>query len=197
MKLPFRPPSLAFYHRLNSRERVLLLLVGASLLFVVNLFLLSLLIRSWRDLSLQYAEKSQELTRESAFAEQKTSLWEPRSAWLKKTQPPLVNRNLAGSQLLDTIKGIAQSNQVIISSQTIATAAPGSASASGGAEYQPITVRVDTQSDWPGIVKFMAAIQKPDAFLVFDTANLRTEQSDPAKMRGEFIISKWFAPTGK
>ena len=190
MRLPFKLPSFAFYQRLTARERTLLLLVGGSLVLIVNLILLSVLIRSWRDLNLEYTQKSQELDRESLFADQKVSLWQPRTEWLKKTQPPLPNRSLAGPQLQEAIKNLAQGSQMIITNQKFVTlpATP---------DYQPVTVGVSTQSDWKGVVKFMATLQKPDAFLVFNTASLHTEQSAPAQVRGEFVISKWYAPAGK
>ncbi len=190
IRLPFPLPTFAFYQRLTARERVLLLIVGGSLVVIVNLILLSVLIRSWRDLSLQYTEKSQELYRETAFADQKASLWQPRNEWLKKTQPPLANRSLAGPQLQEAIKGIAQGNQVIVTNQKFVTATTAAA-------YQPVTVGISTQSDWKSVVKFMATLQRPDAFLVFNTASLHTEQSDPAQVKGEFVISKWYAPAAK
>jgi hypothetical protein len=36
-------------------------------------------------------------------------------------------------------------------------------------------------------------VQKPEAFIVFENANLMIDSSDPTVMRGRFKIAKWFA----
>ena len=192
-------PSFAFYHRLNPRERVLLLIVVGSVLFILNLIVLSFLLRTSGELNQQYAAKSQELNGELLFAAQKPGLWEPRNGWLHATQPELKNRALAGSQLLETVQGIARGSAVIVTNPSIQTPTNSSpANPSGGnTDYQPVTVRIMTQSDWRNLVKFLAAIQQPKSFLVFEQASLHTDQADPNVMHGEFLISKWYAPGGK
>ncbi len=190
MRYSFLQPVVAYYQRLTARERVLLLAVGGTLLAVANLILLSVMIHSWTDLNQQYTAKSQDLERELVFADQRTSLWEPRNAWLKKTQPAVANRNLAGPQLQEAVKNLAQSSQVLITNTKFATFNPTS-------DYQPVSVGINTQSDWKSVVRFMASVQKPEAFLVFNTARLHTETSDPSQIRGDFVISKWYAPAGK
>ena len=199
MSLPFPTPTFAFYHRLNSRERVLLLIVGGSVVFIANLILLSVLLRNSRELGQQYTEKTQELDRENLFAAQKTGLWAPRNEWLKKSQPVLINRALAGSQLLEIVQGIARSNSVIVTNPRIPSPSGSTPINPGGgnADYQPVSVRIETQSDWKNVVKFVAAVQQPNAFLVFEEGSLRSDQADPAIMRGNFLISKWYAPGGK
>ena len=195
----FPVPTFAFYLRLNPRERVLLLVMGGAVLFIVNLILLSFLLRHTRDLNLQYAEKSQELDREQLFAAQKADLWSPRSAWLQKSQPMLVNRAFASTELLETVKNLAQANMVVVTNQSFPNPpsnTPGNPSG-GNADYQPITVKVDTQSDWKSVVRFIAKVQDPAAFLVFEEATLRADPSDPNIMRGVFVVSKWYAPAGK
>lgn len=195
-RLPFKLPSFAFYHRLNPRERVLLLAVAGTVVFVVNLILLTFLIRTSRDLGLAYTAKSQELQREAVFADQKNALWVPRNEWLKKTQPVLTNQQVETSKLQTTVEALARGSAVIPTNPKLLTptgSTPGKPSG-GKADYQAVSLHIDTQSDWKGIVKFLASLQKPDAFLVLDSASLHTEPADPTKMRGEFLISKWFAP---
>ena len=197
MTLP--TPSFAFYHRLNSRERVLLLVTAGSLLFILNLVLLSFLLRNSHELNLQYAAKSQELNGELLFAAQKPGLWEPRNNWLHANQPELKNRALAGSQLLETVQGIARGASVIVTNPSIPSPTGSSPSnpSGGNPDFQPVTVRIQTQSDWRNLVKFIAALQTPKSFLMFEQASLRTDRADPNVMRGEFLISKWYAPGGK
>lgn len=199
MRLTTPPALAAYYRRLTARERALVLITGGAVLFIANLVLLSVLLRSARELGGAYAEKSQQLSGEQLFANQKNALWAPRNDWLKKTQPVLTNYNIQGNQLLETINGVARSNQMVVTSPGVRpppARTPGDAGA-GPTDYQAVTVSVETQSDWKSVVRFVAAVQQPDAFLVFDSANLRTEQNDPARMRGTFVISKWFAPAGK
>lgn len=199
MRLTFPPVLVAYYRRITPRERVLLLITGGAVLFVVNLVLLNILLNSGRELGSAYAEKSQQLRGEQLFAGQKNSLWAPRSEWLKKTQPALTNYNIQGNQLLEAINATARNNQIVVTNPGTRPP-PTRLGGEGGAvptDYQAVTVSLETQSDWKNVVRFIAAVQSPDAFLVFDNANLRTEQNDPAKMRGTFVISRWFAPAGK
>ena len=197
MTLPL--PSFAFYHRLNPRERVLLLVTAGSVLFILNLVLLSFLLRNSRELNLQHAAKSQELRGEQLYAAQKPSLWEPRTGWLQKNQPELKNRAQAGPQLLGTVQDLARRASVIVTNPSISapTGASPSNPSGGNADFQPVTVRIQTQSDWKSLVRFLAALQTPRNFLVFEQASLRTDQADPQIMRGEFVISKWYAPGEK
>ena len=58
----FRLPSFEFYQRMSARERLLSLIVGGGVLFVVNLVAISVLLRSSRELRTQIAAKSQELS---------------------------------------------------------------------------------------------------------------------------------------
>ena len=189
-------PNFAFYHRLNPRERVLLLITAGSVLFILNLFLLGVLLRDSRDLNTRYAEKSQALEREQLLAAQKPDLWLPRNEWLNKNQPVLLNRALAGPQLQEAVQSLARANMVVVLNPRIPAPSGSTPSnpAGGNVDYQPVTLRVDTQSDWRSVVRFMAAVQKPDAFLVFEEANLHADQADPNIMRGEFLISKWYTP---
>ena len=192
-------PNFAFYHRLNPRERVLLLITAGAVLFILNLILLSVLLRNSRELNAQYTEKSRELEREQLFAAQKADLWQPRNNWLQKNQPVLVNRALAGPQLLEAVQSLARANVVVVTNPNI-PAPPGATAGNptgGNVDYQPVSVRVDTQSDWRGAIRFMAAVQKPESFLVFEQANLHADQADPNIMRGEFLISKWYTPAQK
>lgn len=200
MRLTLPPALVAYYRRLTTRERTLLLITGGAVLLIVNLLLLSVLVRSSRELGAEYAEKSQQLRGEQIAANEKSVLWVPRDAWLKKTQPTSPNLNFEGSKLLETIQGVARGNQVILTNpqiQPLDNGRPGVDGAAGPRDYRAVRVKIDTQSDWQGLVRFLAAVQQPEAFLVFDSANLRTEQNDPKRMRGEFMVAKWYAPADR
>jgi hypothetical protein len=43
-------------------------------------------------------------------------------------------------------------------------------------------------------VHFLYDVQQPEAFIVFESANIAVDNNDPTKMRGKFKIARWFAP---
>ena len=44
------------------------------------------------------------------------------------------------------------------------------------------------------MVHFLYDVQRPDAFVVFESVNLAIDGSDPTMMRGKLKIARWFAP---
>ena len=62
---------------------------------------------------------------------------------------------------------------------------------------QTVSVEGDTQGDWGETVRFLAEVQKPENFLVFDLASLRTSPTDARLMKCHFLVSKWYAPAPK
>lgn len=185
-------PTFAFYQRLSPRERLLTLLVAGSVFFFVNLFALRGLATSFRELNEQRRQKSLEAGTMAIYLSEQPR-WTERMTWLKNRQPPLANRDVAGVQLQEQIKTVADQQKVIISSQQILPA-PAGAAAQSPAHYRPLTVRFDTKGDWLGMVHFLAAIQRPESFIAFESASLHTDPSDPKVMMGEFRIAKWYAP---
>jgi len=55
-------------------------------------------------------------------------------------------------------------------------------------------VMVDTHSSWPDLIGFLYAVQKPDQFIVCESANLQVDPADQTKMLGHFKIARWYAP---
>ena len=62
---------------------------------------------------------------------------------------------------------------------------------------QAVSATFETKSDWGALVHFLYDVQRPEAFTVFEQANLMIDASDPTVMRGRFKIAKWFAPGKK
>ena len=193
----FKIPSFEFYQRISLRERVLSLIVAGALLLVANLVALSTLLRSSRDLRAQIAEKSQELHVQTLYA-QEQPMWKQRMDWLGTRQPVLANRDRAGTDLLGEVQTAARVNRVILTTFQITPPPPPLV---GGQvtkpEYQAVAVSIGTQSDWYSLVQFLASLQRPEGFLVFDKATLRNDPSDPQRMTGSFSIAKWYAPGRK
>lgn len=191
-------PSFDFYRRLSPRERVLVLLVGGAVLVLVNIVVLSLLLNGFRTGRRLYAEKSQDLRLQNIYA-QEQPMWAQRMAWVKTRQPAVVDRARAGPQLLELVQGVARTAGVILTNPQIKPQAanPGGEKPVGARDYQAVTVEVDTESDWGALVHFIQTLQRPEAFVVFDLATLRSDPGDAARMKGKFSISKWYAPASK
>lgn len=182
---------------MSPRERTLSLIVGGAVLLVANLVAISTLLRSSRELRAQIADKSQELHVQSLYA-QEAPMWKQRTDWLKAKQPVLTNYSRAGSDLLVEIQTAARANQVTINTFQITPLPPLIAGErTAKAEHPSASVAVETQSDWSSLVRFLTTVQRPEGFLVFDKATLRSDQNDPTRMKGSFTIAKWFAPSTK
>ena len=172
-------------NRLTQRERVLRATIAVLLFGLGNLALLSWMMG--RNAGIQ----SDLRAKQTAIASMKTILaerdqWTAREAWLDAHQPKLTNPEQAGVLLLDEIKEVARANDVLLESPEL-----------GGVQTQPacrsVAVQVATKSSWPSLVKFLHALQQPDRFIVFESANLQIDPGNPARMAGRFKIAKWYA----
>ena len=164
---------------------------------MANLVAISTLLRSSRDLRTQIADKSQELHTQSLYA-QEQPMWKQRGDWLKTKEPALLNRDRAGTDLLGEVQGAARVNRVVLTSFQITPPVPAIAGVKATrTDYQPVSVSIETQSDWSSLVQFLAALQRPEGFLVFEKATLRSDANDPQRMKGAFSISKWYAGSAK
>jgi hypothetical protein len=183
----------AFYQRLSARERTLLLIVAGAVFVLANLIGVSALAGAFGELRRDCAEQSANLQVQRIFASRQPDLVQ-RTNWLQARQPVLVSRDRAGAGLLNQIQQFARASGVIVTNPQIKPLPPPSESrGTGSADYQAVTVEVETQSGWAGAKKFIEAMQQPENFLVFDLATLRSDP-DPAIIRGHFQISKWYAP---
>ena len=182
---------------MSARERLLSLIVGGTVLFIANLAAISILLHSSRELRGQIADKTQDLHLQNLYA-QEQPMWKQRTDWLKGKQPVLVNYNRAGADLLGEVQKAAQSNRVNINTFQITPLPPAVAGERAAKpEYQSVSLSVETQSDWAALVQFFISLQRPEAFLVFERATLRSDQNDPSRMKGSFLIAKWYAPGPK
>lgn len=197
--MPFPSFSLAWFHRLSRRERVLTLIVAGTVFVILNLLAINFLLNAYAGLTRQYAEDQGNLLRLKALAAQQPT-WSQREEWLKATRPVLINRDRAGTALYEQIQNLARSKQVMLNSLQIrpaATVAVGATPKEAGDAPQAVSVDAETQGDWKETVHFLTEIQKPENFLVFELASLHSNPSDPKQMKCRFVISKWYAPVGK
>jgi len=177
---------LAFWERMNRRERLLSLLVAGILFFMFNIFLWSWLFgvagRARTELALRRATRKEQ----SIYLEEK-KMWAKRDQWLQQHFPVLKNPAEA-STLLEQVKQTAAKYNILIENPAIGTGETTPA-------YQSVFITIETKSPWPSLVRFLYDLQQPEAFLVFDSVNLAVDTGDPASMRGKLKIAKWFAPS--
>jgi hypothetical protein len=183
-----------FYHRLSKRERVLVLLVGGAVFILLNLIALRTLIVSFKELNRTRSEKALAIET-SGFYVREEPLWQERVKWMREKQPVLQNRDVLGVQLQNQIKKLADQHKVILSGQSILP--PASGQVGKITEYQALIVQIDAKSDWGSMVRFIYSLQKPENFIAFESASLKTDPNDKLMIMGRFQIAKWYAPAAR
>ena len=177
--------SLAWYERMSRRERLLSWIVAGAVAILLNLaiwsWLLGAVSRARKDLARQKAARA-----ESAVYIKERDLWEKRDQWLRGHQPVLKSPAEA-STLLDELKQVAGKHNILIENPAIG-------SGETTPNHQTVFASIDTKSPWPPLVHFLYDVQQPESFIVFETAGLAIDSSDPTQMRGKFKIARWFAP---
>lgn len=174
-----------FLQRMNQRERVLALAVGGLVFLLLNLFVWGWLIgtssKAQSDLAARKSVRAQQLV---FLREQK--MWQKRDAWLKGHQPTLKSP-VEASTLLDQLRQVATKHNVQLENPQIGAS-------DSTPNYQGVFASIETKSAWPPLVHFLYDVQKPEAFIAFESVNLAIDSSDPTVMRGKFKIARWFAP---
>jgi hypothetical protein len=171
--------------QMSAREKTLAALVGALVFAFLTLLLGKKFTTDHRGLRQQLSEKTAVLaSMQTLIAER--DFWVQRDAWLTSKQPKLENPTRAGNDLLDQIKPIAQSHNVLIENPNILNPVP------HPPNYQSVSVNLDTKSGWPEMVDFLEELQGPDKFIVFESANL-TLAGDKKQVLGKFRVARWFA----
>jgi len=174
----------AWYERMNQRERLLSWIVAGAVIVLVNLVILSWLFGALGRARIELAARKAALAEQAVYVKER-DLWTKRDQWLREHQPTLKNPAEA-SVLLDQLKQVAGKYNVLIQNPAIG-------SGETTPNHQTVFASIETKSPWPPLVHFLYDVQKPDAFVVFESANLAIDSSDPTMMRGKFKIARWFA----
>ena len=109
---------------------------------------------------------------------------------MAEEKQPHLNNPAEASTLLTQVKQIAGKYNVQIDNPQIG-------SVETAHSHQAVSATFETKSGWSPLVHFLYDAQRPEAFTVFETANLIVDASDPTMMQGRFKIARWFAPAGK
>ena len=177
----------AWFQRLNSRERVLSMIIAGALFLLVNYIIwnsiLGMIGRARTDLASRASVRKQQ----EVFLKE-AKMWKERDAWLQKFQPTLQNPAEA-STLLTQMKEVASKHKVLLENPQIG-------SGESTPNYQSVFASIESKSPWPPLVHFLYDVQKPESFVVFESVNLAIDSADPTMMRGKFKIARWFAPKG-
>jgi hypothetical protein len=176
---------LGWYERMNRRERVLSLIVASAVVILVNLAVWSWLLGGMRKARVELAQRRAAWA-ESAVYIKERALWEKRAEWLHQHQPVMKGAAEA-STLLDQLKEIAGKYNVLIENPAIG-------SGETTPQHQTMFASIETKSPWEPLVRFLYDVQQPESFIVFESANLAIDSSDPTMMRGKFKVARWFAP---
>ena len=172
-------------NRLTPRERVLIYLVAGVLFAVGNLALLTSLKSRHLHLKTDVAQKQAEIQAMKGLLAE-SSQWAARQAWLTAKQPRLTNPEQTRVQLLEQIKEAARANDVLLESPELGDLEVQTA-------YRSVSVQVTAKSSWESVVKFLHAMQQPDRFIVFETANIQIDPGNANRMACKFKIAKWYA----
>jgi hypothetical protein len=170
---------------MNPRERMLAWIVAGALIVLLNVVILSWLFGALGRARTELAARKAARAEQALFVKER-DLWIKRDQWIRKHQPTLKNPAEA-SVLLDQLKQIAGKYNVLIQNPAIG-------SGETTPNHQTVFASIETKSPWPPLVHFLYDVQQPDAFIVFEDANLAVDSSDPTVMAGKFKIARWFAP---
>jgi len=172
--------------QLNPREKVMAAAVGGIAFLLINAAFLNYVLRQQARIRAEIATQTAELSSIQKVAGER-DLWQQREDWITQTQPKLTNEGGAGVQLLDSIKEIARNHQVTIENPIIGVM-------ERDGFHRAVPVSLETKSSWPALVAFLAQVQRPDQFIVFDNVNIQIEATDATQIRGRFRMSRWYAP---
>jgi Tfp pilus assembly protein PilO len=171
---------------MSKRERVLAFLVGGTVFLLLNLFLLTAIARKQTSLRNELSTRRNDWASiQQLLAER--DLWKQRDAWLDSKQPKLTNETTDYVQLLDQLRDLAKQHDITLENPT-----------AGSPEktqwYHSVSVNMETRSSWQSLIAFLQAVQTPERFMVFESANIQIDGEDATKMHGTFKIARWYAP---
>jgi hypothetical protein len=177
--------TLAWYERMNQRERVLAWIVAGTVFLLLNLFLWSWLLGAIKRARTELASRRAARGQEAIYVRERP-VWEKRDEWLRRNQPDMKSPAEA-STLLDQVKQLAGKYNIVVENPAI-----------GAGEntpyHQTVFASIETKCPWPALVHFLYDMQQPESFVVFESVNLAVDSSDPTRMHGKFKIARWFAP---
>ena len=145
----------AWFQRLNSRERVLSLIVAGALFLLINLFIWSALLGSLGKARADLASRKAMRKEQTMFLKEQ-AMWEKRADWLKEKQPALKSPGEA-STLLEEVKQAAGKHKVLMENPAIGTS-------DTTPNYQAVFASIETKSQWSDLGSF--SLRHPETRIV-------------------------------
>jgi len=176
---------LAWYKRMNRRERVLSWIVSGTIIVLLNFVIWSWLFGALGRARAELAQRKAARAEQAVYVKER-DLWNKRDQWLTQHQPTLKNAAEA-STLLDQLKEVAGKYNILIENPAIG-------SGETTPKHQTVFASIETKSPWQPLVHFLYDVQQPESFVVFESVTLMIDSGDPTMMRGKFKIARWFAP---
>lgn len=173
---------------MSQREKILSLIVGGIFVLLLNLFLLKFFLTNHRRLRGDLAANQTRLE-QLELLQADRPLWEQRDAWVKSNLQRLENPDAEGVKLLEEVKDIARKHSVLVTPPSraldITLRKP---------EYAAVRVNLEATSGWENLIDFLAEMQGPGKFVVFENLNLKKDAKDLTKMHAKLKVAKWYAP---
>jgi hypothetical protein len=175
--------TLAWYERMNRRERVLSWIVAGAVFVLLNLFLWNWVLGAVGRARTELVARKSARAQEAVYIRERP-LWEKRDQWLRQHQPTLKSAAEA-STLLEELKQIAGKHDIVVENPAI-----GAGEATP--DHQAVFASIETKCPWPAVVHFLYDVQQPESFIVFESINLMIDTADRTKIHGKFKVARWF-----
>ena len=176
----------AWVARMNRRERTLTLMVAGVVLLLINFFLWSWLLGAMTHARTDLTQRKLKRKEQEILIKER-DLWTQRDQWLQQHQPTFNGASEASTLLEQQLRPVAAKYNILLENPQIG-------SGETTPSHQTVWASVDTKSDWQSLVHFLYDVQQPEAFIVFESATMNVDTTDPTKMRGKFKVARWFAP---
>jgi hypothetical protein len=141
-------------------------------------------LKAWKQRVDQRSITLEERQREvdDLLAEQNS--WEQRSAWLAEKQPQYTTSGEADVKLLDLIRDTAASHNITVQIQPQERSErPGMISS---------TTLVEAKGDLAAILKWLHALQEPNAFISIPSLAIAPNEEDISQVIVNMMVQKWF-----
>jgi len=170
---------------LSPRERSLAIIVGTALVILLNLIGIKFFMQHVHSLREELATQTASWQAQQELLS-KREFWDQRDAWLQATQPKLTNAATAGGQFLDAIQNLAAKNHLTVQNPAINPPQKGS-------YHQSVSVTLQATGAWADTIAFLQQLQKPEEFVVLETAGVKIDPTDNTKIQSQLRIAKWYA----
>lgn len=179
---------------LTQREKNLAVLTGAVFFLIINVVVVTLLVRKQGDLRERVGELREERAEADMWLKEKET-WQARKQWLEKTQSVLASPSVESAQLLETLSTSAARHSITIVEQGFSEP-EGSNGPNGAGTVKPhdeIDVKLKVSGPMEAVTRWLAEIQQPEKLQGVNSLSMKVE-GDPSKIVCELTVARYYAP---